>query len=163
MALNPDIITSARPLIPVAVAFAAPFIIRIMGRDKNRREAASFVCSSLTFLAVLSMAPAILKGKIYEFTLFNIMPGITVSLCADGLSMVFAIVSSFLWIFATSYSIGYMRTLKEHAQTRYYVCFGVAIFGAQGVAFAGNVLTLYLFYEIITMFTGTATIAAGNT
>jgi len=153
MALNPDIITSTRPLIPVAVAFAAPFIIRIMGRDKNRREATSFVCSSLTFLTVLSMAPAILKGKIYEFTLFSIMPGITISLCADGLSMVFAIISSFLWIFATSYSIGYMRTLKEHAQTRYYVCFGAAIFGAQGVAFAGNVLTLYLFYEIITMFT----------
>jgi len=150
---NPDIIISVRPLIPVALTFVSPFLIRLMAKDENRREAVSFVLASITFLAVVSMAPAILKGHIYTFTLFTIMPGIKVSFCADGLSMVFAIISSFLWILTTSYNIGYMRTLKEHAQTRYYICFSVAIFGAQGVAFAGNIFTLYLFYEIITLFT----------
>ena len=99
------------------------------------------------------MAPAILRGHIYTYTLFTILPGIKVSFCADGLSMVFALISSFLWILTTSYNIGYMRTLKEHAQTRYYICFSVAIFGAQGVSFAGNIFTLYLFYEVITLFT----------
>ncbi len=150
---NPDIITSVRPLIPVALTFVSPFLIRLMAKDENRREAVSFVLASITFLAVVSMAPAILKGYIYTYTLFTIMPGIKVSFCADGLSMVFAIISSFLWILTTSYNIGYMRTLKEHAQTRYYICFSIAIFGAQGVAFAGNIFTLYLFYEIITLFT----------
>jgi len=150
---NPDIITSVRPLIPVALTFASPFLIRLMARDENRREAVSFVLASITFLAVVSMAPAILKGHIYTFTLFTILPGIKVTFCADGLSMVFALISSFLWILTTSYNIGYMRTLKEHAQTRYYVCFSVAIFGAQGISFAGNIFTLYLFYEIITLFT----------
>lgn len=146
-------IQSIRPLLPVAATFAAPFLIRLFAANKNRREAVSFGVAALAFLAVLSMAPAILKGHIYTFTLFTILPGITVSFCADGLSMVFALISSFLWILTTSYNIGYMRTLKEHAQTRYYVCFGVAIFGAQGVSFAGNIFTLYLFYEIITLFT----------
>ena len=150
---NPDIITSIRPLIPVAVTFVSPFLIRLMAKDENRREAVSFVLAFITFLTVVSMAPAILKGHIYTFTLFTILPGIKVSFCADGLSMVFALISSFLWILTTSYNIGYMRTLKEHAQTRYYVCFSVAIFGAQGVSFAGNIFTLYLFYEIITLFT----------
>jgi len=150
---NPDIITSVRPLIPVAVTFAAPFLIRLMAKDENRREAVSFVLAFITFLTVVSMAPGILKGHIYTYTLFTILPGIKVSFCADGLSMVFALISSFLWILTTSYNIGYMRTLKEHAQTRYYVCFSVAIFGAQGVSFAGNIFTLYLFYEIITLFT----------
>ena len=150
---NPDIITSIRPLLPVAVTFASPFLIRLMAKDENRREAVSFVLAFITFLTVVSMAPAILKGHIYTFTLFTILPGIKVSFCADGLSMVFALISSFLWILTTSYNIGYMRTLKEHAQTRYYVCFSVAIFGAQGVSFAGNIFTLYLFYEIITLFT----------
>jgi len=153
MSVEPDIITSALPLIPVALAFFSPFFIRLMAGNQNRREAASFIFSSLTFLSVLYLIPPILAGKIYKFTLFTIMPGISVSFCADGLSMLFAIISSFLWIFTTSYNIGYMRSLKEHAQTRYYVCFGVAIFGAQGVAFSGNILTLYLFYEIITLFT----------
>jgi multicomponent Na+:H+ antiporter subunit D len=150
---SPDIIHSIRPVIPVAVTFVAPFLIRLMARDENRRETVSFVFASLAFLAVVSMAPGILEGKIYTYTLFRILPGMTVSFCADGLSMVFALISSFLWILTTSYNIGYMRTLKEHAQTRYYICFGVAVFGAQGVAFSGNIFTLYLFYEIITLFT----------
>ncbi len=95
----------------------------------------------------------VLKGNIYTYTLFELLPGIKVSFYADGLSMIFALISSFLWFFATSYNIGYMRSLGEHAQTRYYFCFALAIFGAQGVALSGNVFTLYLFYEIITIFT----------
>ena len=153
MSMDPQIIENVRPLLPVAATFAAPFLIRVFAADQNRREAVSFVLASVAFLAVVSMAPAILKGHIYTYTLFTILPGIKVSFCADGLSMVFALISSFLWILTTVYNIGYMRTLKEHAQTRYYVCFGVAIFGAQGVSFAGNIFTLYLFYEIITLFT----------
>ena len=56
--------------------------------------------------------------------------GVEVKLGADGLGLIFALVASFLWILATAYNIGYMRSLKEHAQTRYYFCFAVAIFGA---------------------------------
>ena len=67
--------------------------------------------------------------------------------------MVFALIATFLWFFVTSYNIGYMRGLNEHAQTRYYICFAVAIFGAVGVALSANVFTLYLFYEVITVFT----------
>ncbi|MDZ7699667.1 MAG: monovalent cation/H+ antiporter subunit D family protein [Deltaproteobacteria bacterium] len=153
MSAEPTVITSARPLIPVLMTFAAPFVIRLFRNRMNLRETVSFLFSGLTFILVLLMAPAILKGTIYKITLFTLLPGLTISFCADGLSLIFALVSSFLWIFATSYNIGYMRSLKEHAQTRYYVCFAVAIFGAQGVAFSGNIFTLYLFYEIITLFT----------
>jgi multicomponent Na+:H+ antiporter subunit D len=85
--------------------------------------------------------------------LFTLLPGMEIKFCVDGLTLIFAIVASFLWIFATSYNIGYMRSLKEHAQTRYYFCFAIAIFGAIGVAMSANIFTLYLFYEIITIFT----------
>jgi multicomponent Na+:H+ antiporter subunit D len=81
------------------------------------------------------------------------LPGLTVSFAVDGLGIIFAFIAPFLWVFATSYNIGYMRSLKEHAQTRYYFCFAIAIFGAVGVALAANVFTLYLFYEIISIFT----------
>ncbi|HDD35430.1 MAG TPA: monovalent cation/H+ antiporter subunit D family protein, partial [Candidatus Desulfofervidus auxilii] len=56
-------------------------------------------------------------------------------------------------IVVSLYSIGYMRDLREHAQTRYFFCFAMAIFGAVGVAMAGNLLTLYMFYEILTVAT----------
>ncbi|MDR3640029.1 MAG: monovalent cation/H+ antiporter subunit D family protein [Humidesulfovibrio sp.] len=147
------IIESPRVLLPVAFTLVAPLFIWLNRGNINRREAASFIGGALTFASVLSLAPQVLAGNIWKYTLFDIMPGITVTFCADGLSLIFGLVASFLWMFATSYNIGYMRTLDEHAQTRYYVCFAVAIFGAEGVALAANVFTLYLFYEVITVFT----------
>src|SRR5665811_1598620 len=87
------------------------------------------------------------------YTLSTIAPGISLNFRVDALSLIFGIISSFLWIFASIYNIGYMRTLKEHAQTRYYTCFAAAILGAQGVSYAGGLFTLYLFYEVISLFT----------
>jgi multicomponent Na+:H+ antiporter subunit D len=148
-----DTVESAGLLLPLATSFLAPVGIRLLGRHPNCREAVSCVASAFTFLAVLRMVPDVLDGRVITYTLFTILPGIKVSFMADGLAMIFAVISSLLWMVTTIYSIGYMRSLDEHAQTRYYVCFAVAIFGAQGVAFSANVFTLYLFYEIITLFT----------
>jgi multicomponent Na+:H+ antiporter subunit D len=67
--------------------------------------------------------------------------------------MVFALVASFLWIVTVLYTIGYMRGLGEHAQTRFSACFALALFGAIGCAFADNLFTLYLFYEIVSITT----------
>jgi len=147
------VLESARILLPILASGLAPPAIYLARRNINHREAVSFVCSALTCLAVLWLVPDVLRGEIPTLTVFTLYPGVHVKFAADGLSILFAFVSSFLWIFATSYNIGYMRSLNEHAQNRYYFCFAVAIFGAQGVSFAGNVFTLYLFYEIITIFT----------
>jgi len=153
MSASPEFIESARVLVPLGITFLAPFFIWFKRGDIDKREGMSFVAALTTFLSVLSMVPAVLQGKIWTYTMFYILPGIEVKFCVDGLSCIFAIVASFLWFFATSYNVGYMRGLHEHAQTRYYFCFAVAIFGAVGVAFSANVFTLYLFYEVITVFT----------
>ena len=67
--------------------------------------------------------------------------------------MIFGLVASGLWIVTTFYSIGYMRGHHEKNQTRFYICFAIAISGALGVAFAANVFTLFVFYELITLST----------
>ncbi len=67
--------------------------------------------------------------------------------------MIFALVASFLWMITVFYSAGYMRGLNEHAQTRFNTCFALALFGAIGCAFSDNLLTLYLFYEIVSICT----------
>ena len=146
-------VESIRPLLPLAILCIAPFLILLARGDENQREGVSFVAAAVAFLSTLALAPAVLAGEICAYTLFTILPGVTVRFAADGLGMVFALIATFLWGLATSYNVGYMRCLKEHAQTRYYFCFSVAILGAVGVAFAANVFTLYLFYEIITIFT----------
>jgi multicomponent Na+:H+ antiporter subunit D len=66
---------------------------------------------------------------------------------------VFATVSSLLWIAAAVYSIGYMRSLKEHAQTRFFACFATSLAAAAGGAFAANLFTLAIFYEVLSLVT----------
>ncbi|MDD4649301.1 MAG: monovalent cation/H+ antiporter subunit D family protein [Desulfoplanes sp.] len=148
-----EIVTSFRLIFPLVITLVAPLLIWLLGKEPNKREAVSFGAAILTFFSVLALFPPVFSGKILVLQLFHILPGIDVKLCADGLTLIFAFVASFLWILATSYNIGYMRSLNEHAQTRYYFCFAVAIFGALGVAMSANIFTLYLFYEIITIFT----------
>jgi multicomponent Na+:H+ antiporter subunit D len=148
-----EIVVTPRILIPLIITGIAPFLIWLLRKNINLREGVSITAGILTFLSVLSLVPSVLNGKIPFQPLFVILPGIEIKFCVDGLSLIFGLVASFLWILATSYNIGYMRSLKEHAQTRYYVCFTVAIFGAIGVAFSANIFTLYLFYEVITFFT----------
>ncbi len=140
-------------LLPIIITGLSPLFIWLFRKNINQREAVSFVAGILTFASVMTFVPQVLKGNVLVYKLFEILPGIEIKFCADGLGMIFAIVASFLWILATSYNIGYMRSLKEHAQTRYYFCFAVAIFGAEGVALSANIFTLYLFYEVITVFT----------
>ncbi|MDR1546729.1 MAG: monovalent cation/H+ antiporter subunit D family protein [Deltaproteobacteria bacterium] len=147
------VIESSKTLWPLVVTFLAPLAVLAFGRNQNLRESVSIAAGTLTALVMLSFAPSVLKGVIYHHEVFHILPGLTVAFALDGLGFIFAFIAPFLWVFATSYNIGYMRSLKEHAQTRYYFCFAVAIFGAVGVAMAANVFTLYLFYEIISIFT----------
>lgn len=147
------VIESAKPLLPIAIVFVTTILIMASGKRPNLREFWSVAGAVLTFLSVAAFVPPILEGKRIVYTLSQIAPGVAISFRVDGLSLIFGIISSFLWIFASFYNIGYMRSLSEHAQTRYYACFAIAILGAQGVSFAGGLFTLYLFYEIITIFT----------
>ncbi|MBE0618027.1 MAG: monovalent cation/H+ antiporter subunit D family protein, partial [Proteobacteria bacterium] len=125
------------------------------GRWPNVREAWSVVGAAITFIAALSMLPHVTgpMGGAYTLNLFEFFPGVAIKLRVDGMSLLFAGVSSFLWILAGFYCVGYMRGLNEHAQTRFYTCYAATIFGAVGVAFSGSVLTLYLFYEVVSICT----------
>jgi len=147
------IVESVLLILPIMITGLAPLFIWLVHSNINVRESISFTAGFLTLAVILSFVPKVLAGQIFVFPLFVLLPGVEIKLCIDGLALIFAIIASFLWILATSYNIGYMRSLNEHAQTRYYVCFAIAIFGAIGVAMSANILTLYFFYEIITIFT----------
>jgi len=99
------------------------------------------------------MAPIIVEGNMIKYHIITICRGIVLSYRVDAFGLIFAITSSFLWILVSFYSIGYMRALKEHAQTRYYFMFALAIFSAVSIAFSENLITFYVFYEVLTIST----------
>ncbi len=135
-------------------------LVMATGKKPNLRETISFLAACTLFGFVASLAPAVLAGKTVHFTVCQILPasdgfykGLSLSLRADGLSMVFALAASFLWIIAVFYAAGYMRGHHEPNQTRFNTCFALALFGAVGGAFSDNLLTLYFFYEVVSVST----------
>lgn len=151
--MDMDTIVSVKPLLALLVALAATVLLMLSRKNPNIREAWSLLAAITMFGIIASMVPTILAGNKIVFQIFSILPGLSVTLRVDAMSMVFALVASSLWILAVFYSAGYMRSLNEHAQTRFNACFALSLFGAVGVAFADNLFTLYLFYEIVSICT----------
>ena len=148
-----DIDYSIRPILAIAVSLVAAGAIWGFRRQTNLRDSVSLVASVAKFLIVISMAPTILAGGTLQITLFTILPGVDFAFRVDALGMVFATISSLLWMAAAVYSIGYMRHQKEHAQTRFFVCFAISLSAAVGGAFAANLFTLVIFYEVLSLIT----------
>ncbi len=147
-----ETIISIKPVFAVLVSLIAiPGIIS--SRSANIRESWTFVAAGIKFLIVISMLPFVLKGGEIQYTLFQVFPDLGISFRVDAFGMLFAIVSSSLWIVTSIYSIGYMRSLDEHSQTRYFCFFAVALSATIGVAFSANLLTMYLFYEMLSLAT----------
>ena len=146
-------IAAVRPLAAVVVSFVAAGLILVSGRRPNLREAWTLLASFSMFGLVASMVPSALDGEILVTNLGTIVPGIDFVLRADPLGVLFASLASLLWIVTSFYSIGYMRGLDEHNQTRYFASFAVSVAAAVGIAFSGNLLTIFVFYEVLSVAT----------
>jgi multicomponent Na+:H+ antiporter subunit D len=149
-----ETIVSPKPLLAVLVSLVGALLIAITGeRLRNLRETWTILASVTKFGIVASMLPEILNDKVIEYTLFKITSHLILHFKVDALGVFFATTASFLWIITSFYSIGYMRGLKEHAQTRYFAYFAIALSATVGVAFSANMFTAFVFYEIITIST----------
>jgi multicomponent Na+:H+ antiporter subunit D len=147
-------IVSIKPLLAVlASLLAVPLILKAGEDRRNLREFWSVLAGVIKFSIVISMVPTILAGHTIEYTLVTFYQGIDIKFRVDAFGMLFGTVSSFLWIITTFYSIGYMRTNKEHAQTRYYTCFAISLSSTIAVAFSANLITLFVFYEFLSLAT----------
>jgi multicomponent Na+:H+ antiporter subunit D len=140
-------------LAALALPLGAALIIPAFNRRPNVREGITLLVGVALFGVIASLLPAVLEGQRPEVALFEVMPGLALAFQLEPLGMLFALVASGLWIVTSIYSIGYMRSHDEQHQSRYYACFAVAILGAIGVALAQNLLTLFIFYEVLTFST----------
>lgn len=122
-------------------------------RWPNLRETGSVLAALALTFAVWSLLPGALAGERPELALFEILPNVPFAFKAEPLGLLFAALASLLWVVSTIYSMGYMRGNNEAHQTRFFMLFAVALFAAMGVAFSANLLTLFIFYEVLTVST----------
>jgi multicomponent Na+:H+ antiporter subunit D len=148
-----EAIVSVKPVLAIAVSFFGTLLIIASHKRPNLREFWTFVIALTKFGIIWSMVPLVLNKTYIVFNLVDVLPGVGIAFRVDPLGMIFALVASSLWIVTSVYSIGYMRALKEHSQTRYFSFFALALSSAIGVAFAANLLTMYLFYEMLSLST----------
>ncbi|NKB58591.1 MAG: monovalent cation/H+ antiporter subunit D family protein [Alphaproteobacteria bacterium] len=144
----PDLILLAL-VIPLV---GAVLILMSEGRP-NQREFVTLTTAVCLFAVVVSLVPGVFHGDRPGITVWEMLPGLDIRFEIEPLGMMFACIASGLWILNSIYSIGYMRAKNESHQTRFYACFAIAIFGALGVATAGNMMTLFIFYEVLTVST----------
>lgn len=151
--MTPEVITDIRPFLAVGVSLLAAILIMFSDKQPNLREGWTLAAAFAKAILVFSMVPAVLNGQVYEYTLFKIVEGIDFTLRTDAAGMLFACVSSFLWIPTCFYSIGYMRGHQEKNQTGYFASFAVCMSSAIGIALSANLVTFFIFYEILTIAT----------
>ncbi len=146
-------IESFTPVWIILTSSVAALLIALLGRWPNLRESCIFAAAAIKLGLLLSLVPDVLKGKLYEFEVMELIPDVGLAFKVDALGLLFALVSVSLWIPTTIFSMGFLRPLKRHAQTRFFFFFAIAISSAVGVAFSANLLTLFIFYEVLSLST----------
>ena len=147
--MNPATAILAAVVVPL---IGAVFIV-VNRRSANARDAVTLITAIVTFGTVATLFNDVALGMRPTVTVMEMLPGLGITFTLEPLDMLFAGIASGLWIVTSVYAIGYMRGHHEINQTRFYTCFAIAISSAIGIAFAGNMLTLFVFYEVLTLST----------
>ena len=140
-------------LLALALPLVATPGIWAAGRHPDIRELVTLSAAGLLFAVVLMLLQSLRAGEVPELVLLELLSGVPLAFKLEPVGMLFALVASGLWVVSSVYSIGYMRGNEEGHQTRFYICFAIAIGSTIGVAFAGNLLTLFIFYEALSLST----------
>ncbi len=145
------------PGLAIPLALWVPLLgclaIWLLDKSPNLREAATLITGAILFALTVTIFIAVSTGQRPGFQALEVIDGLPIAFQAEPLGALFAVIASGLWLVNSVYSIGYMRAGNEKHQTRFYMSFAVAISAAIGVAFAANLFTLFIFYEVLTLST----------
>ena len=144
---------SVLPALAVAVPLAGALAVALAGRRSNLREGATFASGAGLLATTALLWPAVAAGERPSCVLFEVSQSLRFAFEVEPLGLLFASAASLLWPVTSLYSTGYMRALAEPAQTRFYACFALSLACTVGVAFAGNLFTLFACYEALTLAT----------
>lgn len=139
------------PLLILGTSMCAAFIIFAVPEHAHRARSTINIAAAVLKIALIAfMAQAVFAGNIAE-TRIELLPGVEFLLRADALSMLFAGLSSLLWLFTTLYAIGYLEDAPH--RSRFFGFFSLCVASTMGIALAGNLLTFLIFFEMLTLST----------
>ncbi|MEM8771796.1 MAG: proton-conducting transporter membrane subunit [Pseudomonadota bacterium] len=146
-----------QPFVAMGLAVGLPLLgciaIWLLDKSPNLREAATLLTAGALLILTIIVFIAVGTGARPQLFAFQVIAGLPIAFRAEPLGAMFGVIASGLWLVNSLYSIGYMRGHNEKNQTRFFMSFAVAISAAIGVAYASNLFTLFIFYEVLTLST----------
>jgi multicomponent Na+:H+ antiporter subunit D len=153
--------SSALPLATVATSLTAGLAIFLLAEQRHALRSFINIAAALAKLGFASwMLWGVLHGRSYEARL-PFLPGNDLLFRADSLSMLFILLSAFLWLVTTVYAIGYLEGAPR--RSRFFGFFSLCVAATMGIALAGNLVTFFVFYELLTLATYPLVVHRGTT
>ncbi|MBQ5973417.1 MAG: proton-conducting membrane transporter, partial [Oscillospiraceae bacterium] len=115
-----------------------------LGRRRRALNVFTVAVTALTLAAVVAVK--LLGGSL---TLIRISPAVELTLAADGTAGFFSLLGASAWLLASVYACRYMT--HEEAPGRFFSLWLVCLGAVLGADLAGNAVSLYLFYELVTL------------
>nr|WP_075880954.1 proton-conducting transporter membrane subunit [Halomonas massiliensis] len=148
------------PVVALAMSLMAAAIIFLLPENAWRlRTWVNLSAAVGKALLVGIMVVRIVGGQEDTFSL-PVVEGVTFVLRADALGVMFAGLSSILWLCTTIYAIGYLEDSPN--RKRFFGFFSLCVASTLGIALAGNLFTFLIFYEILTLSTYPLVVHRGN-
>jgi len=139
-------------LLPILIPLLGAAAAALLRERPQLRDWAAIGAGVCQIVAVLALLPEVLDGRGTSFNIVEFLPDAPIAFRADALGVILILTASPLWLLTTVYSIGYLG--RSHPSlTRLHVLVAITITSTAGVAFSSNLLTLYLFYEAMTIAT----------
>lgn len=143
--------TNSLPLAVLMTSFLAAMIIFMLPEARHRlRSSINIAAACLKLVLIILLLQVVMRQDYPEVSL-EVLPGLSLILRADALAMLFAGLSSVLWLFTTLYAIGYLENSPN--RSRFFGYFSLCVASTMGISLAGNLFTFLIFYELLTLST----------
>jgi len=141
------------PLTVVLIPFLGAALIALAGDRSRLRDSLGWITAILFFIGVASQLGPVLEGAGRSQQVWEILPGLELAFAVEPLGMGFALLAATLWLAATPYAIGYMGAMGYTHLGRFFALYAIALGAAAGIAFSANLLTMFVFYEVLSLST----------
>ena len=139
------------PLLVLSTSLITGLVIFALGEGRVRtRTLLNLSGAVLKLVLVGIMIRSVFLGQVVE-TRWTFLPGMDFVLRADAMTILFSSLSAVLWLVTTCYAIGYLEGAPN--RRRFFGYFSLCVTATMGVSLAGNLLTFFVFYEVLTLTT----------
>ncbi len=134
-------------ILPVLVPAAAGIaLLTGKGLRENRKARSTVLLLTLALEAALVLYALIRGGEAVLWQLTDIL---CLKLRVDQVSILFAALTAFVWLAVGIYSVSYMS--HEHNEHQFFGWYLIVLGVLIGLDFSGNLNTMYVFYELMTL------------